>query len=430
MSCDAVRFVRVTKSFDAKATAIFRISDALARLKNGQLRRPLLETPTRRVLDDVTFDVAPGERLGILGGNGAGKSTILKLINGTMRPTSGDVTVAGSIGGLIELSAGFQGDLTGLDNVKFKLAFYGYSGREALAAAPGVFRLAGLENFAQTPFKFYSSGMKVRLGFAVALAVSPDIVLLDEVLAVGDMAFRQRSMELVEEYLRDRTVLFVSHNMTDVRRVCSRVLVLDKHRVVFDGPTAEGIRAHESLLRVGEAVAEREILAGSVLRGRADAPSVEIRDLTLSTPAGESCQVFEKGERIRLAVEVASLAAGGVVDLKVRFRKRLVGNSSEIIASQQLSVPMTAGSGGVALSIATTALLSGDYILEILAGLAGQPKTASMVVRRQEFRIFSTRPVLSAGLVDLDLREEGSLQSLPDSAAGQVTVQGGESFHL
>ena len=183
-------------------------------------------------LREVSFAVEPGETLGIIGENGSGKSTTLKLISRILEPTSGRITVNGRVSALLELGAGFHPDLTGRENIYLNASLLGFSRREIRRKTESIIAFAELERFIDIPVRHYSSGMFMRLGFAIAIHVDPDILLTDEVLAVGDESFQRKCLEKIAELQRSgKTILFVSHDMNAVRSLCSRVLWLHQGRV-------------------------------------------------------------------------------------------------------------------------------------------------------------------------------------------------------
>jgi lipopolysaccharide transport system ATP-binding protein len=194
-------------------------------------------------LRDVTLDVDVGEVVGVIGRNGAGKSTLLKLLSGVTEPTSGRVILRGRVSSLLDVGTGFHSELTGRENVFFSGAILGMSRREIGQKFDEIVAFAEVERFIDTPVKHYSSGMYARLGFAVAAHLEPEILLVDEVLAVGDAAFQRRSMGKMDEAARaGRTVLFVSHNMTAITKLCPRTVLLADGRVIEDGPTHAVVR--------------------------------------------------------------------------------------------------------------------------------------------------------------------------------------------
>lgn len=194
-------------------------------------------------VDDVDFTIEQGESVGLMGLNGSGKSTLLKLINGVMKPDSGSVLTRGRIAGLIATGAGFHPQLTGRDNIYLNAAILGMSEAETNRKFDQIIEFADIGKFLDTPVGHYSSGMFSRLGFAVAVHTDSDIFLVDEVLAVGDKPFKKKCINRMEEIKKEgRTLVYVSHSAPSVRRMCERVLVLEKGVLGFDGPTKEGIR--------------------------------------------------------------------------------------------------------------------------------------------------------------------------------------------
>lgn len=192
-----------------------------------------------KALDNVDFSVEPGEVLGIIGHNGAGKSTLLKILSGISNPTRGSVAIHGKIAPLIEVGAGFVGDFTGRENVYLNGSILGLSRREIDKKFDEIVDFAEMSQFIDTPVKRYSSGMQVRLAFAVATSIDAEILIVDEVLAVGDLAFQRKCFDRIEELIKrqKKTVLLVSHNIRQVQRLCDRVIMLEKGRVVGDGDT-------------------------------------------------------------------------------------------------------------------------------------------------------------------------------------------------
>ena len=198
-------------------------------------------------LRDVSFDVRPGESIGVVGRNGQGKSTLLKLVAGVLLPDEGAVSVNGGVAPLIEITGGFVGDLTVRENVRLTSGLHGMSKAEVARRFDGIIDFAELADFVDTPYKHLSNGMKVRLAFAVVSQLEEPILLVDEVLAVGDKAFREKCYTRIDELLADgRTLFFVSHNERDLRRFCTRGLYLDKHRLAMDGPIDEVLACYNA----------------------------------------------------------------------------------------------------------------------------------------------------------------------------------------
>ena len=191
-------------------------------------------------LRDVTFAVEPGESIGVVGRNGQGKSTLLRLVAGVLLPDEGSVIVNGGVAPLIEITGGFVGDLTVRENVRLTAGLHGMSRAEVARRYDGIIAFAELAGLEDTPYKHLSNGMKVRLAFSVVSQLDEPILLVDEVLAVGDKAFRDKCYKRIDELLAEgRTLFFVSHNERDLRRFCTRGLYLDKGALVLDGPIGE-----------------------------------------------------------------------------------------------------------------------------------------------------------------------------------------------
>lgn len=224
---------------------------------------------------DVSFEVRRGECLGLIGHNGAGKSTLLKMLNSLNRPDSGRITMKGRVGALIELNAGFNPILTGRENIYNQAALLGFGRKETDAKFDAIVAFSELEDFLDMPVQNYSSGMRVRLGFAISSQMEPDVLLIDEVLAVGDAGFRQKCINAMAELMEISAVIFVSHSMPQIQRVCNRLLHLERGRVDFLGvPVSEGVGRYLSRFNVPDADA------------RGDG-SVEVRNLRLRNEDGE-----------------------------------------------------------------------------------------------------------------------------------------------
>ncbi|MCS4275578.1 MULTISPECIES: ABC transporter ATP-binding protein [Mycetocola] len=189
---------------------------------------------------NLTFDVAPGEAIGVVGRNGQGKSTLLKLVAGVILPDEGRVRVGAGVAPLIEITGGFVSDLSVRDNVYLTAGLHGMSKAEVAARFDEIIDFAEIQDFVDTPYKHLSSGMKVRIAFSVIAQLDEPVILVDEVLAVGDKSFREKCYRRIDELLSaGRTLFFVSHNERDLRRFCSRGLYLDKGKLVLDGPIGE-----------------------------------------------------------------------------------------------------------------------------------------------------------------------------------------------
>lgn len=261
-----VRFSHVSKRFRLGETHD-SLRDLLASGINRVLKRQVRHRGRRTfwALDDVSFKVDREEAVGIIGPNGAGKSTALKLLAGILRPERGKIGVQGRLAALIEVGAGFHGDLTGKENIFLNGAILGMTRGEIRRKLDTIIAFAGIERFIDMPVKRYSSGMYARLGFSIAAHVDPDVLLVDEVLSVGDAVFRLRCLERMRELVRAGTTLvFVTHNLDQMQSICQRALVLDGGRSVFEGSSGEAVGHYLGAMSRTYAQRRTDILCGDV----------------------------------------------------------------------------------------------------------------------------------------------------------------------
>jgi homopolymeric O-antigen transport system ATP-binding protein len=246
-------------------------------------------------LQDISFEVKRGESLGIIGRNGAGKSTALKILSRIMRPTSGRMIVNGRLSALIEVTAGFHPDLTGIENIFLHGTILGMTKREIQSKLDQIIAFSGLEDFIDTPVKRYSSGMYARLGFSVAAHVDAEVLVVDEVLSVGDYVFQQRCMERIRSVIGGgSTVLFVSHNLKSVTEICQRAMLLEHGKVLAIDNT--------------DAVIRKYLSAGTTPENPEKKKAVYISKVTVRNRAGEQ-STFESGEKAWVDVEVTAREA-------------------------------------------------------------------------------------------------------------------------
>ena len=251
-------------------------------------------------LQDVSFEAEPGSAVGLVGRNGSGKTTLLRLLAGIIRPTAGRVAVGGRVGSLLELGAGFQPDFTGRENVYLNGSIHGLKRARIRELMDEIVAFAGLERFIDLPVRTYSSGMAMRLGFAVAACIEADVLLLDEVFAVGDEEFQRKCFGKIFEFKqRGGTIVFVSHDASSVERLCDRAVLLKAGRVEFDGLTHEAIVAYHRLLADERDPAER----GAGLRewGSGEARVVSV---SLAGPDGQPREQFLAGEPLAMRVRI------------------------------------------------------------------------------------------------------------------------------
>jgi len=253
-------------------------------------------------LRDVSFDVQEGEVVGIIGRNGAGKTTLLKILSRITEPTEGEARVRGQVGALLEVGAGFHNELTGRENVFLNGAILGMRREDIQRRFDDIVAFAEVERFIDTPVKRYSSGMLVRLAFAVAAHLEPDVLIVDEVLAVGDAAFQKKCLGRMGAVATSgRTVLFVSHNMGAVRSLCQRALVLDKGGVMFDGAAGDAVAAYMSA--VGGLEEGGETVWSSEDPDRPRTEEIALSGIRLVAPSGRCQGVFDTETPIRVEID-------------------------------------------------------------------------------------------------------------------------------
>jgi lipopolysaccharide transport system ATP-binding protein len=330
MSDVAVSLEGVYKKF-RKGEMYDTLRDLVPALLRRAVRGPAPGELTARefwAVRDVSFEVRRGEAFGVIGRNGAGKSTILKLLSGIMQPTRGTIAVQGRLSALIEVSAGFHLDLTGRENIYLNGAILGMTRHEIARRFDEIVEFSGLDQFIDTPVKRYSSGMFARLGFSVAAHVDPDILIVDEVLSVGDHVFQRKCIERMNQILHGgTTVLFVSHNLQAVAALCGRSLLMDAGEAVCMGPSEEVIRTY--LARVEERRPADRTEGVFVSR-------VEVRDAT-----GPRVH-FRSGERATVEVEVTSRSrherVAAVLGLKDAREYEIFTASSENLTGSSLTL--------------------------------------------------------------------------------------------
>jgi ABC-type polysaccharide/polyol phosphate transport system ATPase subunit len=285
-------------------------------LKEAIVRRHDLRPTDIWALRDVSFEIAPGEAVGFVGRNGSGKTTLLRLIAGIFAPTSGRMEVGGRIGSLLELGAGFHPEFTGRENIFLSGAIYGLNRKAIRARLDDIVGFTELERFIDLPVRTYSSGMHMRLGFSIAIHVDADILLLDEVFAVGDEAFQRKCVDRILKYKRDGgTIAFVSHAAAAVERLCDRALLLRRGEVEYDGEAHEALRRYQAMLAADREPAERQ--AGLSEWGTGEARITRVR---LESAAGEERGEFSSDEPLVLRLWIASERQISAPRLSVELR--------------------------------------------------------------------------------------------------------------
>ncbi|HUE05809.1 MAG TPA: ABC transporter ATP-binding protein [Acidimicrobiales bacterium] len=330
-------------------------------------------------LSDVSLTVKEGETVGILGRNGSGKSTLLKCICGVLQPTSGEVAVRGKLAALLELGAGFQMDLTGRENIYLNGSLLGMSKREVDRAFDAIVDFSELEEFIDGPVKFYSSGMAVRLGFAVAVNVDPDILVIDEVLAVGDERFQRKCVDRVKQFQKEgRTILLVTHAADTVRSICDRGVVLSHGHMVAEGEPGEATRIfRERLMSEGAgmsvvdpalvAVPAKPDMIGNEGVGETGAPGDDTRPVRFRSvhrvySGDNSVPYMTTGDDLTIRVEFEALQATEDVVFSLEIRddtgNQIMRTDTSIIGVQ-IDAPV--GTGIMHFGIVNMPMLDGSF---------------------------------------------------------------------
>jgi ABC-type polysaccharide/polyol phosphate transport system ATPase subunit len=362
--------------------------------------------PNIYALRDVSFDVPEGAGLGIIGRNGAGKTTLLKLISRVSWPTSGTVRVAGHVVSLIELGAGFHPELTGRENVYLGAGLFGLTRTEIDRQFDAIVHFADVEHLIDTPMKRYSSGLYARLGFSVAIHSRPDIVLVDEVLSVGDAAFRRRALEALRALIASgKTVLFISHDMWNVRRLCSQILWMEEGRVRAVGPAAEMAERYMNEVNL-QALADQ---ATALQAHRSGTGEVRFASVDTADGNGVPTSIFASGDAL---VVRAAYVASTTVDRPV-FHIAIVDVDTGVIVTSASSagrqMPDTVEGGGeIEIRFDRLPLRPRQYVLRLTITDAMQLASYDVVLAGPRFAVTGH----GAG-VDSLAEEQDGLVSVP-----------------
>jgi lipopolysaccharide transport system ATP-binding protein len=361
-------------------------------------------------LKGVSFEVRRGEVIGVIGRNGAGKSTLLKVLSRITEPTEGEVDIYGRVGSLLEVGTGFHPELTGRENVYLNGAILGMRRSEIVRKFDEIVSFAEVEKFIDTPVKHYSSGMYMRLAFAVAAHLEPEILIVDEVLAVGDAEFQKKCLGKMGDVAKSgRTVLFVSHNMAAVANLCNRGLLLHKGELAADGPTADIVARYNGLL--SSSTGGYVDLSEHPSRLPGSVPLV--RAVCLRNGRGEATDVFPCGEAVAISIEVVPVEpiAGATCGIGVDdvYGQRIF---SVTMPLEGVSIPRLDRPTTVTCRLPAIALAPGAYSLSISVGDHHRPLTdalpnaVSMTVSATDF--YTTGRIPSATLGKILVRSDWS----------------------
>lgn len=305
---------------------------------------PLRPQQENWVLRDIAFEVYAGEAVGIVGQNGAGKSTLLKLITGTARPTAGQVRLHGRVAAILELGMGFSPEFTGRQNVLHSGSLMGLDPQQLQALMPEIEAFAEIGRYFDEPVRTYSSGMQVRVAFAVATAVRPELLIIDEALSVGDVYFQHKSFERIRRFRREgTTLLIVSHDKSAVQTLCDRAILLDKGRMLLDGPPAAVMDYYNALLgERGDPTIEVESVQGGATRTVSGTGQARVERIALTDDSGQALEIVDTGQWVNLEIQVQAhddipiLVLG--YQLKDRLGQSIFGTNTHHTRQQQRDV--------------------------------------------------------------------------------------------
>ena len=337
-------------------------------LQRRRAKRRGQEDPTRKIgarsyepgdtflaLDGVSFTVNKGERVGIIGRNGAGKSTLLKLLSRITAPTSGFIGLNGRIASMLEVGTGFHPELTGRENVYMNGAILGMTRKEIDRKIEDIIDFSEVRQFIDTPVKRYSSGMYVKLAFSVAAHLDSEIMIMDEVLAVGDVAFQKKCLEKMSDVSKTegRTVLYVSHNMSTIRQLCSRVIVLDHGHIIFDGGVEEGISVY-----LGQGESENGIIDYATYERDNWFHRSKIRLQSLRILSTENRTLFERTEELRLELILRAKIKMENVGFRLEIRDE---TRAPLCASNTYGISLQPGDNVIRIAYDLSVLSPGPY---------------------------------------------------------------------
>ena len=350
------------------------------------LREPT-EDETLWALRDISFKVEQGEVLGIIGRNGAGKSTLLKILSRITEPSVGEVRIYGRVASLLEVGTGFHPELTGRENIFLNGTILGMSRREIRRKFDEIVDFSGVEKFIDTPVKRYSSGMYVRLAFAVAAHLDPEILLVDEVLAVGDAQFQKRCLGKMQDVTKQegRTILFVSHNMATIKSLCSRLILLKNGTIKCEG---KADRVVDAYLEEGNEMAQTGIIPEHAERIGND--EAKIRQVSLLNLKGESITELYMGQafRVLFAIEVFQTIPDAILEVDISTPDGTYLTTSYSTDNEQPTQHLVKGKHCVALELSPH-LLPGHYTLDLGLHHNSHPWTIDFVRRTLDFEILN-----------------------------------------
>lgn len=348
---EAIVVDNISKVFKLHDNPVYSVKERMLNMGRSKYREFV-------ALEPMSLSISTGTTLGILGHNGSGKSTLLKVVSGILKPTTGQIRLRGRLASLLELGAGFHPELTGRENVYINAAFLGISRKEIEKRFDDIVEFSELNEFIDEPVKHYSSGMYVRLGFAVAVNLDPDVLLVDEVLAVGDEVFQRKCLDRVRQFQQEgRTIVVVTHAADVVRQVCQRAIVLDHGKLVADGAPGDAIRIF------------REHLHGTLVEAApkdTDAGPLKITDVRIHHPRSSERKYLQPGEPLTIEVSYATDRTVEAPTLSIS----ILSLEGQAVFALDLDLPALGigslhGSGTITVPFTSVPLLDGRYTLSL-----------------------------------------------------------------
>ena len=384
MSNTAIEFSNVTKIYNIRERGYRTFRDSCARSLN-KIRQKFKRNPNSdlssnesnviRALDNVSFSVDKGKALGIIGANGSGKTTILRLLANVTEPSSGEISVSGKVAPLIQVGAGFHPELTGRENVYLNATIMGLSRKEIYERYDDIVSFAELDRFMDTPIKRYSSGMYVRLGFSVAVHINLDILLIDEILAVGDLSFQRKCLDTMSKIRKtDKTIIFVSHNIFAIKDICDRVIWLNEGKIRGEGNPSEVVDEYITYMTAKSQYLNTDKIGKSARWGTGEARCKSIEILNLD---GKKTSEFIAGDLVRIRFEYE---AKQKIDSPVFYIGVFNDNDDKIFGSyynkERANPYSIKGNGVLECTIDTRLFRSGIYY--VMPAISGEIGTLSM----------------------------------------------------
>ena len=321
------------------------------------LRQKSVQKEEFKALKGINLEVAQGEVVGIIGRNGSGKSTLLKVISRVLEPTEGQVTIRGRLASLLEVGTGFHPELTGRENIYFNASILGMTQQEIEERIESIIEFSEIAHFIDTPVKFYSSGMYVRLAFSVAVHVDPDILIIDEVLSVGDAKFQAKSKKKIRELLKsNKTVLFVSHNMPIIEDLCNKAILLEEGKIIAEGAPSDVVAEYLTSNAPGGKIKKFE--------NRRGAGGINVKSLELVGQKGKKLMSLKHGDDLHMKLHLSKLPKDKAAK-NVKIDVRIFDTLNNWVTSYTNDQPIEITGKEISLTVPTLKLTEGGYVCSV-----------------------------------------------------------------